>query len=185
MHTFFALLLLLPFFAFPTLNDITETFGVAVLIAAAAIGACLGTVRGIKKWRAAQVKLQAAEELLVQGRIEKEVDALKAQHDLALALHKGQLEMLERVADGEKRLAEQAISENESRRARLEECTKTIRERDERIKELNMKMDEIVDLNLNLQGALTTMRQSIEKNKDNIELLRQAAIKTPAEGSHK
>jgi len=157
-----------------TYQQAIEVFGVSLLVAASAIGGVLGTVRGIKKYRENQVRVKAAEEAVIQGRITKEINEVKEQHGVSVT-------MATRLADGERRLFEQSTREKEALERRIKDLETMILVRDGRLKELTEKLEDIVDYNLNLQGQVTELRARVLHNTGMIESLRKDGGEANAE----
>lgn len=118
-------------------------------------------MRYFRKNRENSVKAKAAEELIIQARIEKEINSLKHEHEKALA-------MAVLVADAEKRLAEQPVREREALERHVIELQRTMQQKDARLADLSTRQTDLVDFNLNLQGQVSDLKTDVQKNRERI-----------------
>jgi chromosome segregation ATPase len=152
-------------------------FGAYATLAGACCGAAYGIYRFIKKIRDDAKKARAAEEAEVQARIEAKVTEAKAEAGKKLELAQQLTDHWEQLATiyEKERDHERELRENELR-DHADEKEKLRRARQDAINALDdakLKIEQIVDLNLGLQGKINENTDLIGKLTTQVEQLQE------------
>lgn len=148
-------------------TDLQSAITASLAIFAAVLGGGAAAYRAIKKVRENAQKAKRADEVEVQKRIADAVDSTKSEVRHQVELAKGLAKHWEDMTSvfEKERNHEREVRAEEYRRLEVE----VVRLREERDK-LNSKLidalnkvEEVVDLNLNLQGSVTVNRRRIEE----------------------
>lgn len=152
-------------------------FGAYATLVGAICGVLYGIYRFVKKIKEDAKKARAAEEAEIQGRIDAKVTEAKTEATKKLELaqqltdHWEQLATIyEKERDHERELRENELRDHEAERERLRRARQ---EAVEALDEARLKIEQIVDLNLGLQGKINENTDLIGKLTTQVEQLQE------------